>query len=263
MKTSIELVPRTREQLLQEMEDIAQMDIPYDGFNLPELRRKKGVFLSPEELMAMRTEGMLAPEKELTLHLRTSDLPIDATLLRLRDATRSSVTRALLITGDPIDGGERHGILAHELLPHLTEINDLAIGVGLDPYQPGFGRWPQKMDAIRRGVVNSIFTQPLFHPSQLDQVLDQTNDVIMPSHVFIGISWVTSTKGRDYWHRQNAVPLSLLPQGEANDTIRQNSIAQAINVLRAANTAKCSVYVMMMNGTLQELKHLLEARHSL
>lgn len=260
MKTSIELVPRTQKQLLQEMQDVTLMDIPHDGFNFPELRRKKGVFLSPEELMALRREGLLAPEKELTLHLRTCDLPIDATLLRLRDATRSSVTRALLITGDYIDGMERHGIFAHELLPHLTESNDLAIGVGLDPYQQGFGRWPQKMDAIRRGVVESAFTQPLFHPSQLDGILDQTNGMIMPSNIFIGITWVTSTKGRDYWHRQNAVPLSLLPRGEASDTIRQNSIAQAIDVLRAANTAKFSVYIMMMNGTLHELRHVLSSR---
>lgn len=257
MKTSIELVPRTREQLLQEIQDIARMGIPHDGFNLPELRRKRATFLSPEELMALRAEGMLAPEKELTLHLRTCDLPIDATLLRLRDAAQSSVTRALLITGDHIDGKERRGVFAHELLPHLTKTRDPAIGVGLDPYQPKFGRWSQKIDAIRQGVVDSVFTQPLFHPSQLDHVLDRTKDILQLSNVFIGITWVTSAKGREYWHRQNSVPFPLLPQGEADDTIRKNSIAQAIDLLQASSSSGCSRYLMLMQGTIEELRYVL------
>ena len=176
-ETFLELVPKSAISLRQSMTELEASGLPFDGYNLPELRRKDQQFLQPEELMQMRLEGSISEKKQLTLHLRTRERSVQETIDRLRLATRSGVDLALLVTGDPLAEADSFCMHAQNVLPMLSK-TPLKIAVGADLYQPHWGRWGQKIDAIHSGIVDAVFTQPIFDPSVFHDIDERTRDLL-------------------------------------------------------------------------------------
>lgn len=259
-KSYIELVPRSAEELKKAIGDISIANLPCNGFNFPEIRAKKSVFLSPEEMMAMRTNGELAEEKEIALHLRTRDHSIEGTLQRIRQAAASNIQTVLLVTGDALERNTTSGTThTHDFLNTLhSPPPGVSVAIGADIYHEGWGRWKDKIPAITRGIIRTIFTQPIFSQDTFEEMEQKTGGLLQREQIFAGITWVTDTKSRDYWQRVNKVPLSILPKGSANDTIRENSIAQAAGILRTAKREGYSTYTMVMKGTLEELQEIFQ-----
>lgn len=257
-RSYIELVPRSAEKLKKAIGDISIANLPCDGFNFPEIRAKKSAFLSPEEMMAMRTNGELAEGKEVALHLRTRDHSIEGTLQRIQYAAASNIQTVLLITGDALERNTVSGVVhTHDFLNALhSPPPGVSVAIGADIYHKEWGRWKDKIPAITRGVIRTIFTQPIFSQATFEEMEQKTGKLLQREHIFAGITWVTDTKSRDYWQRVNKVPLRFLPRGSTNDTIRENSIAQAADILRTATCEGYSTYTMMMKGTLEDLQEI-------
>src|SRR5258707_743817 len=141
-KTFIELVPRNEQALKQEMQHVESMDISFHGFNLPELKRQRTGFLSPEEMMQMRGAGGLAPTKQLALHLRTQERSVMENVERVQLMAKHGVNIALLVTGDAFDPGQEPATCAHHVLDGFQEpLQNIEVAVGADLYMKDWGRW--------------------------------------------------------------------------------------------------------------------------
>lgn len=255
MSTSyIELVPRSADSLEREIAQIDALGIPCDGFNLPELRSPSNPFLTTEEMMALRRNGRISPEKDLVLHMRTREKSAAETIARMTRAFEHGVTSALLVTGDAHAGDASLPTHTHDVLSSIqTKIAGGTIAIAADLYHDRWGRWTDKIPAIDRGIIDAVFTQPIFHVDTLDDVGGCTERSFSREKIFAGITWITTGKSRAYWRDRNAVPETLLPTGESDATIRQNSLAQAADVLRASRVEGYSTYTMLMRGTMEDL----------
>ncbi len=260
-ETFIELVPRCDNSLHQSMAELESCAIPFDGYNIPEIIRKGQSYLLPEDVLKLRSEGKISPQKQLALHLRTRERTIQQTLDRIALAARHNVNIALLVTGDPIKQQEpcTH---AHEVITAQTDAFPLRIGVAADIYQPHWGRWNRKIPAIGK-TVDAVFTQPIFSPSVLHEIDQRTNNLLRPDQIYAGITWITTERSRRYWHEQNHVPLDHLPNGNTDAEITQNSIAQAADVLRAIRQQGYSAYIMLMHSTVAQLQSIISTSENI
>ena len=255
-ETFIELVPRCDASLRQSMAELEASGIPFDGYNIPEIVTGNQSFLRPEDLLKLKSNGAISEEKKLVLHLRTREHSAEETLDRLQLIARYNVAIALLVTGDPTLQEQGRCTHAHDVLAACSDHPPLPLGVAADIYQPQWGRWQQKKPFLGT-TAQSVFTQPIFHPSLLEDIALHTKDALQPEQVYVGITWITTDRSRRYWHERNAVPLTHLPQGGSDAEISGNSIAQAADVLRAAKQQQHSIYIMLMRSTIAQLERVI------
>lgn len=252
----IELVPRSTAALRQSMTELEATEVPFQGYNIPELISAGQSFLRPEDVLQLRTDGVITPGKQLALHLRTRERSVQETVDRMLLAARNGVDIALLVTGDPVQGNEHHCTHAHEVIASYIPPSSMRVAVAADVYQENWGRWNKKTPAIGK-TVDAVFTQPIFRPSALDAVRQRTQHLLKTNHVYTGIAWMTNERSRRYWHERNGVPLDHLPQGKTDAEIECNSIAQATDVLRAATQQGYSIYIMLMRNTVAQLQNII------
>ena len=255
-ETFIELVPRDAPSLLVTMAELEHSDVPFDGYNIPELIGKQQHYLSPEEMCALRRDGRIHHEKKLVVHLRTRDRTRGATLDRLRLAARSRIDMALLVSGDACEGAYDSGVRTKNVL-RVCDPVPLPLGVVADIYRHDWKQCHEKQDAIRVGIVDALFTQPIFDPSLFDEIHAYTDALVPREKVFAGITWIGSERSRRYWNEKNSVPLSLLPKGASDAEIKANSLAKSADVLQRARELGSSIYIMLMRNTVCELRSLL------
>ncbi len=260
-ETFIELVPRSEASLQASMKELEASGIAFDGYNIPEFVRANGTYLSPEQIMKLRFIESINPNKQLAIHMRTRDASVTDTISRLESAAAHAVNTILLVTGDPAkkSNGCTH---AHDVLDAMAE-SPLGLAVAADLYQKNWGRWENKIPALRRGIATSVFTQPIFHPSMLDVVRSTINDLVRPEKVYAGITWMTSHASRRYWHEKNNVPLAHLAGGVLDSHITHNSMKQAADVLRATRQQGLSTYIMLMRGTVRQLEIIMNMSENL
>lgn len=255
-ETFIEIVPRCEASLCQSMAELEVSGIPYDGYNIPELIRKGSSYLLPEDVLKLRIEGKISPQKQLALHLRTRERTVQQTLDRICLVASHKVNIALLVTGDSLQQQEEQCTHAHEVIDSLTDQRPIRIGVTADIYQPNWGRWEQKIQAIGK-TVDTVFTQPVFSVSALDDIDQRTRELLRPDQMYAGITWITNERSRRYWHEQNHVPLDHLPRGSSDAEIAHNSISQAADVLREVRQQGYSIYIMLMRNTISQLQRVM------
>lgn len=256
-ETFIELVPRCAASLQSSMEELERSETPFDGYNIPELVGSGRSFLRPEDLMQLRSDGRISVQKKLALHLRTRERTVEETSERISLVARHGVNIALLVTGDPVPPIVDRCTHAHDVISSSPlQKPPMHIAVAADIYRPDWGRWNQKVSAIGK-TVDAVFTQPIFDGDTLEEVGRRTHHLLRPDSVFAGITWITTDRGRRYWHEQNGVPENHLPGGTSDADITRNSIGQAADVLRAIRQQGYSTYIMPMRGTLLQLQRIL------
>lgn len=254
-ETFIELVPRSEVSLQESMKELEASGLPFDGYNIPEFVRANGTYLSPEQIMKLRSEEGINPTKKLAIHMRTRDASVAQTIGRLESAAAHAVNTILLVTGDSTStsNGCTH---AHDVLDTMTK-SPLGLAVAADLYRENWGRWERKIPALKRGIATSVFTQPIFHPSMLDAVRFTINEVVPSEKIYAGITWMTSHASRRYWHEKNNVPLAHLAGGLLDSHVTYNSMKQAADVLRTARQQGLSTYIMLMRGTVRQLEIIM------
>jgi methylenetetrahydrofolate reductase (NADPH) len=199
MRTSIELVPRSRRVLLADTETIRTRFDVIDTINIPDLTRFS--------LRSWDAAALLAPiVRNRIPHLRARDhasIDIGALAAAL---TRADVREVIVIAGDPAaasSSGDATSISPLALIETLARrLPAVTVYAAVDPYA-------YRHDAMLRANIRhkrdagatGFFSQPLFSLDELRRCAVALGSV----PVFWGLSPVTSPESRRYWERVNRV----------------------------------------------------------
>lgn len=193
MRVSVELVPRSEEDLQAQLRDVVSLGT-VDTVNIPDIAR-----------FSLRAWQCCAPAmthvRHAIPHLVASAYRPDEPLASIEELVRSGVSEVLVVGGDePGPHGECGGMGALELIRRLcAEHPGLAVYGALDPYRQGFRAEREyaleKLDAGAAG----LFTQPFFDV-RLMEVFAELLDGI---EIFWGATSVTSKGSVRYWRNRN------------------------------------------------------------
>lgn len=220
MRISIELVPRSREALRSQIEEVRAFPA-VDTINLPDIPRFP--VRSCDACLAARSAV-----PNVIPHLRALDFELTGALTAVATVEQSGVREVLALTGDdPPEGLTLRGSTpALELISKLRrEHPGLAVYAALDPYRQGFraelayaGR---KLEVGARG----LFTQPFFDLRLMEAYAEQLEGV----EIFWGVTSVIGERSVNYWRSRNQVvfPRDFEPTLEWNRRFARQALAFA------------------------------------
>jgi methylenetetrahydrofolate reductase (NADPH) len=198
MRTSVELVPRSRGKLIADARLIGERFAAVETINVPDVRR-----FSVRSWEAAALTAPWIPNRIPHLRARDCD-PLDIGELSAT-LERADVREVIVVAGDP--PSDRTGS-AQAVDPLATasalakRLPYLVIYGALDPYA-----YPDD-SALRANLrrkwdsgVRGFFSQPLFSV----ECLERCAALMPPLPVFWGLSPVTTAASRDYWERVNRV----------------------------------------------------------
>lgn len=194
-KIFIELVPRDRESLQQEMQLVRKNFPTIDTINIPDLL--KFSFRSWDACIQAKT---LFPHA--IPHLRAIDFDLDKPFPLVETFEKNGIDSVLVIAGDqPQDMSRRvFRTSSIELIRAIKEqIPDLKVYAGIDPYRAGI---KNELDYVKRKLnagAEGFFTQPFFDL----RLMEIYRDLLAGLDVFWGISPVMSVRSKDYWDNLN------------------------------------------------------------
>lgn len=192
---SIELVPRSYEELLPQVEAIHTTFPSIDTLNIPDLLR-----FSIRSWDACRI-GMQYFNKVIP-HLRSVDFNLSGQFELCNFFNQIGLNRALVITGDkPQDMSRKvYRNTSLELIRVLKkEMPSLTVYAAIDPYRSSLcNELDYVKDKIEAGV-DGFFTQPFFDLRLLDIYMENLEGMC----VYWGICPVTSEKSKSYWESKN------------------------------------------------------------
>ena len=245
MKISVELAPNKR-NFLEKLNKLKTLDINCNYLNLPHILREW--FYYPEELV-----GVLQEEKIPyipILHLRTQDSPnLRQVFLRINDLLGNyrKDLELLLITWD-IKKEKNTIIYTHHVIRYK---NHPKISVCVDNYKSNFWNLRKKIDNLKH--YNKLFTQPIFSlesVEKLETFLDKKKFNFKKQNLFIGITWFSSERSKNYWHKVNNIPLKDLP----TKNFLEATIKQAAQTYKYAKERWFSVYFMPIMQSLKDIE---------
>jgi methylenetetrahydrofolate reductase (NADPH) len=195
MRTSVELVPRSRLGLLAEARMLRECFPVIDTINVPDLQRfslrswEAAKLLRP--LLANRIPHVPARNHEAG--------NVDRLVVLLREA---QVREVIVIAGDPQPGASPASPPQPLIGALAKRMPGIAIYAALDPYAyDDDARLARNITAKLDAGATGFFSQPLFSLDEFWRCAALLPDV----PVFWGLSPVTSAQSRRYWERINAV----------------------------------------------------------
>lgn len=256
-KTVIELVPKDEEYLRNRIHQL-RWNIDFDWINLPHLKAKDNwdvTFMTPEDLTNLH--NILPDEEKLILHLRTQDsqTPI-AAVDRVKSLLKWRANEVLLISWDTFNNTESEIITTWNTL-NWGMVIPRNVSVSADLYVwDNWWRFPEKLDFLRKNPHTNIYTQPIFWIEIIQDVLDRIRDLWLGhtnEKLYAWITWTPTLKSRDYWRDVNFVPENHLPKWETDQTIKENSISIAGEIMKEVINKWLSVYIMLMRWKIEDL----------
>lgn len=192
---SIELVPRSEESLLGELNLIRDKFPAIETINIPDLLNFD---------LRSWTGSRLAQKyfPQVIPHLRAIDFDLENGFPEAEIFAAGDFESVLVITGDhPQDMSRRtYRTTAPEMISALKRIRpQLKVYAGIDPYRSGV---KAELDYVRQKIdagADGFFTQPFFDL----RLVDIYNDLLEGLDVFWGVCPVTSERSRDYWENLN------------------------------------------------------------
>ncbi len=194
-KIFIELVPRDRESLQQEMLLVRKNFPSIDTINIPDLLK-----------FSFRSWDACIQAKKLfpnTIpHLRAIDFDLSEPFPLVETFEQNGIDSVLVIAGDqPQDMSRRvFRTSSIELIRAIKEqMPDLKVYAGIDPYRSGI---KNELDYVKRKLnagAEGFFTQPFFDL----RLMEIFHDLLAGLNVFWGISPVMSVRSKDYWDNLN------------------------------------------------------------
>jgi methylenetetrahydrofolate reductase (NADPH) len=194
-KIFIELVPRDRESLQQEMQLVRKNFPTIDTINIPDLLK-----------FSFRSWDACIQAKKLfphTIpHLRAIDFDLSKPFPLVETFKQNGIDSVLVIAGDqPQDMSRRvFRTSSIELIRAIKEqMPDLKVYAGIDPYRSGI---KNELDYVKRKLnagAEGFFTQPFFDL----RLMEIYHDLLAGLNVFWGISPVMSVRSKDYWDNLN------------------------------------------------------------
>ncbi|WP_027390709.1 methylenetetrahydrofolate reductase [Chrysiogenes arsenatis] len=217
-RIAIELVPRTREALELELQQIQQNFPHITAINIPDLLRFD---IRSWEGCAIARQWF----PQTIAHIRAIDMhPYNP--LHMIDYLRAhEIGEVLVIAGDPPQNHERviYPSTSVDIIRKFKrEAPEIKVYAAIDPYRNSFR---VERDYIRHKLdvgADGFFTQPFFDL----RLMEMYGDQLQGQTVFWGVSPVTSEKSRFYWEtRNNAIfPRSFAPTLEWNQQFARQAL---------------------------------------
>jgi len=208
--------------------------------------------MSPEEIADI--EDILPKGKELVLHLRSQDSQtVSQATQRINKLLSKKIKEILLITWD-IYSNTNNMLTTDAVINTLWKKEKLSICA--DIYNDNWWRFDKKIPFLRQNNSANIYTQPIFHNEVFRKIEEKRVQLGVPqwkANIYIWITWINNVKTRDYWKNTNKVPEKYLPKWDTNESIKKNSIAQTIDVLKHIKKENYSSYIMLMQSKVKDL----------
>lgn len=200
MRVSVELIPRSEDDLAEQLADVARLR-RVDTINLPDLTRFP--YRSWDACRQVARAGY-----RTVAHVRAIDVSMHRPLPfeeALHDGTLHEV---LVVAGDaPADmSREVHPTTSIRLIERIVrEAPHVTVHAALDPYRQSFA---SELDYVRRKVdagASGMFTQPFFDVRLLGIWADALSE--LPVRRSWGATSVTSQRSARYWTTRNGAVL--------------------------------------------------------
>jgi methylenetetrahydrofolate reductase (NADPH) len=218
MRISIELVPRTEEDLRAQLTEVAAFP-RVNTVNIPDISRFP--IRSWEGCVsALAHVGSAIP------HLRAIDVDPARPLAAAPDLGPGRIGEVLVVAGDaPVDMSRPvYSTTSLDLIRKLRrEHPEVAVHAAFDPYRQGFqaerAYAGQKVDAGATG----LFTQPFFDV----RLMEVFGELLEGLEVFWGVTTVTSRRSQQYWQTRNRAvfPADFEPTLEWNRRLARDALA--------------------------------------
>jgi len=225
MRISVELIPRSRAELLSDASTVRSVMPQATAFNIPDLMR----FPMRSWDACKLTSGILPASIP---HIRAIDIPPGGDLPMVEDILAAGIDEVLVIRGDPPHD------LSHRTYPNSSEdvirrfkqrCPGVRVYAGFDPYRLGFH---DELTAVRRKLdagADGFFTQPMFD----QRLIDICAEMLQGQIVYWGIAPVLGERSRAYWETTNRV---IFPSGFAPTlTWNRDFAAKAVRAIRDLN----------------------------
>lgn len=238
-EVSLELVPRDREALERELQQIRDHFPDISTINIPDLLK-----FSLRSWVACSQAKQFFPRT--IPHLRAIDFDLSKPFPLLETFTQNNIDSVLVIAGDqPQDMSRRVFRTSSVALIRAikTQMPALKIYAGIDPYRSGI---KDELDYVKRKLdagAEGFFTQPFFD----QRLMDIYHDLLSGIEIFWGVSPVMSVRSKDYWDNLNN---AIFPQ-DFEPTLEWNR-RFARQALEFARQTDSSLYFMPIRVDLVE-----------
>lgn len=196
MRISVELIPRSEDDLWQQLAELKSFP-RVDTVNIPdisrfELRSWQGCFQARQQV------------RQAIPHLRAIDFDPGKPLKAVTGMVERGIEEVLVVTGDaPADMSRPvFPTTSVELIRRLRDEHpELTVYAAFDPYRQGFAaEQDYALEKLEAGAAG-LFTQPFFDVRMMALFADLLRGVT----VFWGVTTVTSSRSRQYWQNRNHV----------------------------------------------------------
>ena len=221
MRISVELVPRNKDVLEQELNILKEKFPVVETVNIPDLLR----------LDIRAWEGCTFAQKFIKTaipHIRSIDFHLDHTDELFDYIRKHQLKEVLVVTGDP-PPSIKHKIFrtrSIQLIKKMrAEMPELKIYAALDPYRSSIKDELEYAERKLNAGADGLFTQPFFDLRLMEIYADQ----LKHTEVFWGISPVLTEQSQNYWETRNNVvfPADFRPDMEWNKDFARKALAFA------------------------------------
>lgn len=237
-RISVELVPRSPEELRHDLQLISERIDGIDLINIPDLlrfetRSWEGAAIAQDYYPAVMP------------HIRAIDVNLSEPLAMRPELRKAGITEVLVIEGDPPQD------MSHKFYPTVStdviqkfhqEMPEVKVYAGIDQYR---GSMRQELYRIQRKIqagVAGFFTQPFFDM----RMLEMYADMLEGQNVYWGVTPVASERSKSYWELKNNV---IFPKDF--ETTLEWSIAFGRGVKHFVDSRGDNLYLMPIKGNLQ------------
>ena len=238
-KISVELVPRSEEELKAQLDVTKSVKADVDFINIPDLLRLP---VRSWEGAAMAQDVFAAAMP----HIRAMDVDLMKPLTMASYILEHNIHSVLVIEGDPPQD-MKHTVYPTEstdvIRKFREELPRVKVYAGIDQYR---GSMQQELYRIRRKLqagAAGFFTQPFFDMRFLTMYEEMLDGI----DVFWGISPIQSKTSQSYWEQKNHVvfPKNFEPTFEW-------SVKFGREVMAHAAQENGNVYLMPIKANLEE-----------
>lgn len=228
---SVELVPRSPEQLAAELTAVGERFPALDTVNIPDLERFS--------LRSWDACALARPRFARAIpHLRALDVDLDQIEIWAERLVERDLRQVIVVRGDPPQTPDRrvHPTTSAELIAALKRaLPGLRIYAALDPYRGAPREEVDGLAAKRDAGADGFFTQPFFDL----RLMEVWGEHVGEADVYWGVSPVTRAASRRYWETKNGV---VFPAAFGLDLDSNQAFARA--ALEWADDRKHGVYFM-------------------
>lgn len=193
----IELITKTKEQIVEESLSILNQFNQINGINIPDIMSLP--------IRSFESAEHLLDEKILTFpHIRTIDRSAEDSIKIISKLMEKGLGHLLIISGDPIPCQifPSKPVTTPELIKLCKQtFPKLKVYAGFDPYRQSIKQELTYIEEKLKAGSDGFFTQPFFDPNLARIYLDQ----LTSSTVFLGISPVLTEQNKAYWINRNHV----------------------------------------------------------